>query len=58
MIIPRNNKKQMPQRTRNFYTLAETEKEMKRRTQEVDIIFNFVGEINSLSAAQPKRQGA
>ncbi len=47
---------------------AETEKEMKRRKQEVgqarkriqkvDIVFNFVGEINFLSATQPKRQGA
>jgi len=24
----------------------------------VDIVFNFVGEINFLSATQPKRQGA
>ncbi len=28
------------------------------RVQKVDIIFNFVGEINFLSATQPKRQGA
>ena len=26
--------------------------------QKVDIVFNFVGEINFLSATQPKRQGA
>ncbi len=29
-----------------------------KRVQKVDIVFNFVGEINFLSAAQPKRQGA
>ena len=29
-----------------------------KRIQKVDIIFNFVGEINFLSATQPKRQGA
>jgi len=29
-----------------------------KRVQKVDIIFNFVGEINFLSATQPKRQGA
>jgi hypothetical protein len=39
---------------------AETEKEMKRgkRVQKVAIVFNFAGEINFLSASQPKRQGA
>jgi len=29
-----------------------------KRVQKVDIVFNFVGEINFLSATQPKRQGA
>ena len=29
-----------------------------KRVQKVDIVFNFVGEINFLSAQQPKRQGA
>ena len=29
-----------------------------KRVQKVDIIFNFVGEINFLSATPPKRQGA
>ena len=29
-----------------------------KRVQKVDIIFNFVGELNFLSATQPKRQGA
>ncbi|MDE7014939.1 MAG: hypothetical protein K2P19_09765 [Kineothrix sp.] len=28
------------------------------RVQKVDIVFHFVGEINFLSATQPKRQGA
>ena len=28
------------------------------RVQKVDIVFNFIGEINFLSATQPKRQGA
>lgn len=29
-----------------------------KRVQKVDIVFNFVGELNFLSATQPKRQGA
>ncbi len=29
-----------------------------KRVQKVDIVFNFVGEINFLSVTQPKRQGA
>ena len=29
-----------------------------KRVQKVDIVFNFVREINFLSATQPKRQGA
>ena len=29
-----------------------------KRMQKVDIVFNFVGEINFLSATEPKRQGA
>ena len=29
-----------------------------KRVQKVDIVFNFVGEINFLSATQPKQQGA
>ena len=29
-----------------------------KRVQKVDIVFNFVGEINFLSATEPKRQGA
>ena len=34
------------------------EKVNGKRVQKVDIVFNFVGEINFLSATQPKRQGA
>ncbi len=34
------------------------EKADGKRVQKVDIVFNFVGEINFLSATQPKRQGA
>ena len=34
------------------------EKVDRKRVQKVDIVFNFVGEINFLSATQPKRQGA
>nr|WP_300825272.1 DUF4368 domain-containing protein [uncultured Acetatifactor sp.] len=29
-----------------------------KRVQKVDIVFNFVGEINFLSATSPKCQGA
>ena len=29
-----------------------------KQVQKVDIIFNFIGEINFLSDMQPKRQGA
>ncbi len=34
------------------------EKVNGKRVQKVDIVFNFVGEINFLSVTQPKRQGA
>ena len=34
------------------------EKVDRKRVQKVDIVFNFVEEINFLSATQPKRQGA
>ena len=34
------------------------EKADGKRVQKVDIVFNFVGEINFLSVTQPKRQGA
>ena len=33
------------------------EKVDRKRVQKVDIVFNFVEEINFLSATQPKRQG-
>ena len=36
---------------------AEYEAE-QRELEKIDIIFNFVGEIDFLSATQPKRQGA
>jgi site-specific DNA recombinase len=35
-----------------------TEKVDGKRIQKVDIVFNFVREINFLSVTQPKRQGA
>ena len=34
------------------------EKVNRKRVQKVDIVFNFVGELNFLSDTQPKRQGA
>ena len=34
------------------------EKVNGKRVQKVDIVFNFVGELNFLSDMQPKRQGA
>ncbi|MCI8285295.1 MAG: DUF4368 domain-containing protein, partial [Firmicutes bacterium] len=34
------------------------EKVDRKRVQKVDIVFNFVGEINFLSATPPKRHGA
>lgn len=37
---------------------TETEKVDGKRVQKVNIVFNFVGEINFLSDTQPKRQGA
>ena len=41
-----------------FLIVHAPEKVDGKRVQKVDIVFNFVGEINFLSASQPKRQGA